>query len=73
MHQVVKRLVIKKTSHLYPHDFCSLYAPAALFLNPVVLQEGKWGTTDDIRDWLHGDGVRLKVDGLFRRLPPLED
>ena len=49
------------------------YAPAALFLNPVVLQEGKWGTTDDIRDWLHGDGVRLKVDGLFRRLPPLED
>ncbi len=28
-------------------------------------QEGKWGTTDDIRDWLHGDGVRLKVKIFF--------
>jgi len=31
-------------------------------------EEGKWGTTDDIRDWLHGDGVRLKVSYVFDRM-----
>ena len=25
------------------------------------VQEGKWGTNDDIRDWLQGDGAQLKV------------
>lgn len=30
-------------------------------------EEGKWGTTDDIRDWLQGDGKRLKVTYVFDR------
>ena len=27
------------------------------------VQEGKWGTNDDIREWLNGDGAQLKADG----------